>query len=105
MARIIVHHECWKQNLAPTTEEQIENHQQRNDINKVKEKTESAYYQVTQIEINKRPRVQKLQCKFKIKETVKTANTTIGKALKDKDLILTEINHLSMQQQWLLQKK
>jgi len=50
-------------------------------------------------------RVQKIQCKFKIKEKVKTPNTTIGKALKDKDLILTEINHLSMQQQWLLQNK
>jgi len=37
---------------------------------------------VTQIEINKRPRLQKLQGKFKIKETVKTAHTTIGKALK-----------------------
>jgi hypothetical protein len=54
-----------KQNFAPTTEEQMENHQQRNDISKVKEKIESAYYQVTQKEINKRPRLQKLQGKFK----------------------------------------
>jgi len=44
-----------KQNLTPTTEEQMENHQQRNGISKAKEKIESAYYQVPQIEINKRP--------------------------------------------------
>ena len=50
---------------------------------------------MTQTDINKRPRLQKLQGKFKIKETVKTANTTIGKTLKHKDLILTEINHLT----------
>jgi hypothetical protein len=73
-----------KQNLAPTTEEQMGNHQQRNDISKVKEKIESAYYQVTQIKINKTPRLQKLQGKFKIKETVKTATTTLGKAMKIK---------------------
>jgi len=33
-----------KQNLAPTIEEQMGNHQQRNNISKVKEKIESAYY-------------------------------------------------------------
>ena len=43
-----------KQNLVPTTEEEMENHQQGDDISKFKEKTESAYQQVTQIEINKK---------------------------------------------------
>jgi hypothetical protein len=45
-----VYQECWeqKQNSAPTTEEEMENHQQRNDINKLKEKIESTYYQGTQ---------------------------------------------------------
>jgi hypothetical protein len=31
---------------------------------------------------------------FKIKETVKTANETTAEILKDKDLNLTEVNHL-----------
>jgi hypothetical protein len=39
----------------------METHQQRTVICKLKEKIESTYYQVTQIEIDKRPRLQKLQ--------------------------------------------
>ena len=35
----------------------------------LKKKIESAYYQVTQIEINKRPRLQKLQSMLKIKNS------------------------------------
>jgi len=42
---------------------------------------------------------------FKIKEIVKTANEEIAEILKYKDLNLTEMSNLSMQQQWLLQKK
>jgi hypothetical protein len=37
-----------------------ETHQQNTVICKLKEKIESTYYQVTQIEIDKRPRLQKL---------------------------------------------
>jgi len=40
-----------KSNAASTTEEEPETHQQRNQIHKLKEKIESTYYQVTQIEI------------------------------------------------------
>jgi len=36
---------------------------------------------------------------------VKTANEAIAEILKDKDLNLTEMSNLSMQQQQLLQKK
>ena len=56
-----------KQNSAPTTEEEMEHHQQRSGISKLKEKIESLYYQMTQIEINKKPRLQKPQNMFKIK--------------------------------------
>ena len=59
---------------------------------------------MTQIEINKIPRLQKLQSTFKIKEMVKTANEGTAETLKDKDLNLTEMSNLSMQQQQLLQK-
>jgi predicted metal-binding protein len=39
-------------NTATTTEEETEIHQQRNQIYKLKEKIESTYYQVIQIEID-----------------------------------------------------
>ena len=50
---------------------------------------------MTQIEINKKPRLQKLKSMFKIKEIVKIANEAIADTLKDKDLNLTEINNLT----------
>jgi hypothetical protein len=49
-----------QQNSAPTAEEEIEHHQQRNDISELKEKFESAYCHVTQIQMNERPRLQKI---------------------------------------------
>jgi hypothetical protein len=49
---------------------------------------------VTQIQINERPRLQKLQSTFQINEILKTANEAVAKLLKDKDLNLTEIIHL-----------
>jgi predicted transcriptional regulator len=45
----------------------MENHQQIDDINKLKENIKSAYYKVTKTEINNTPRLQKLQSIFKIK--------------------------------------
>jgi len=39
---------------------------------------------VTQIGINKRPRLQKLRSMFKIQEVMKTANEAVAKILKDK---------------------
>jgi len=60
---------------------------------------------VTQIEMNKGPRLQKIQIMFKIKEIVKTTNEEKAEILKDKDLNLTEMINLSVQQQRLLQKK
>jgi hypothetical protein len=69
-------------------------HQQRSDICKSKEKIESTYYQATQIEIDKRPRLQKLQNVFKVKEVMKTANEAMAEILVGKDLNMTELNHL-----------
>jgi hypothetical protein len=83
-----------QQSLALTTEEEMENHQQRDDISKLKEKIESACYQVTKREISKRPRLQNLPSVFKIKVIVKTANEAIAEILKDEDLNLTAVNHL-----------
>jgi hypothetical protein len=56
----------------------METYQQRSAICKLKEKIESIYYQVTQIEIDKRPRLQKLQNVFKIKEIMKTVNEAMA---------------------------
>ena len=63
-----------KSNTAFTTEEEMEIHQQRDQTYKLKEKIESMYYQVTQIAIDNRPILQKLQNKLKIKVIMKTAN-------------------------------
>jgi hypothetical protein len=43
-----------------TTEEEMEIHQHREQINKLRRNTESTYYQVTQMAIDNRPRLQKL---------------------------------------------
>ena len=50
-----------------TMEEEKENHQQRDQTYKLKEKIESTYYKVTQTAIDNRPRSQKLQNMLKIK--------------------------------------
>ena len=68
-----------KQILAPT-EEEMENHQQRDD-SKLKENIRSAYYQVTKTEISNTPRLQKIQSTFKIKEIVKNANEAIAEII------------------------
>jgi len=77
-----------------TTEEEMEICQQRNLIHKLKEKIESTYYQVTQIEIDKRPRLQKLQNMFKIKAIMQTVNKAMEEILDGKDLNITQLNQL-----------
>jgi hypothetical protein len=92
-----------KPDAASTTEEEKKIHQQRNQIHKLKEKTETTYYQGTQIEIDKRPRLQKLQNMFKIKAIMQTANKAMEEILDGKDI--AELNTSFMQQQRLLRKK
>jgi hypothetical protein len=50
-------------------------------------------YQVMQIEIDKRPRLQKLHNMFKIKAVAKLANKLMEEILEEKDLNITELNH------------
>jgi hypothetical protein len=73
----------------------METHQQRNAICKLKEKVGRTYYQVKQIEIDERPRLQKLQNVFKIEEITNTANEAMAEILAGKDLNMTELNHLT----------
>jgi hypothetical protein len=49
---------------------------------------------VTQIAIDKRPRLQKLQNMFKIKLIAKMANKAMEEILDKKDLNITELNYL-----------
>jgi len=49
---------------------------------------------VTQIAIDNRPRLQKIQNMFKIKVIMKTANEAMEEILDEKDLNITELNHL-----------
>jgi hypothetical protein len=60
----------------------------------LREKIESAFYQVTQITIDNRPRLQKLQNMFKLKMIMKVANEAMGEILDEEDLNITELNHL-----------
>jgi hypothetical protein len=86
--------EAKTQNSEPTTVVEMEIHQQRSAICKLKEKIESTYYQLSQIEIDKRPRLQKLQNVFKVKEIMKTVKEAMVEILAGKDLNMTELNHL-----------
>jgi hypothetical protein len=83
-----------KPNATFTTEEEMETRQKREQIYKLKEKIERTYYQVTQIAIDKRPRLKKLQNMFKIKLIAKMANKAKEEILDEKDLNITELNHL-----------
>jgi hypothetical protein len=49
---------------------------------------------MTKIKTDKRPRLQKLQNMYEIKETMKTANEALVDILEDKHRNLTKINHL-----------
>jgi hypothetical protein len=83
-----------KPNALPTTGEETEIQQHRDQINKLREKIESTYYQVTQITRDSRPRLQKLQNMFKLKVIMKTAYEAMGEILAEKDLNFAELNHL-----------
>ena len=48
---------------------------------------------MTQIAIDNRPRLQKLQNVLKIKVIMKTANEEMEEILDEKDLDITELNH------------
>jgi len=75
-----------KLNTAFTTEEETEIHQQRDQTHKLKKKIGSTYYQVTQIAIDNRPRLQKLQNMSKIKVTMKTPNEAMKEILEKKKI-------------------
>jgi len=83
-----------KPDATSTTDEETEIHQQRNQIHKLKEEIESTHYKMTQIEIDKRPRLQKLQNMFKIKVIMHTTNEAMEETLGGKYLNITELNHL-----------
>ena len=87
-----------------TTGKETETQQHRNQINKLREKIESTYYQLTQITTDNRPRQQKLQNMFKLKVIMKTANEAMGEILQ-KDLNITELNHLIYAAATVLRKK
>jgi hypothetical protein len=82
-----------KLNAVSTTEEETESQQHRDQITKFREKIESTYYQVTQITMDNRPRLEKLQNMSKLKVIMKTANEAMGEIIDEKDLNITELNH------------
>ena len=72
----------------------MEIYQQREQIYKLKETIETTYYQVTQMAIDKGPRLQKLQNMIKIKVIVKMSDETMEEILDQKDLNITVLNLL-----------
>ena len=72
----------------------MEIYQQRDQTHKLKEKIGITNYQVTQIAIDNRPILQKLQNMSKIKVIMKRANEAMEEILDEKDLNITELNHI-----------
>jgi len=70
-----------KLNTVTTTGEETETQKHRDQINKLREKIDSTYYQVTQITMDNRPRLQKLQNMCQLKVIMKTANEALGEIL------------------------
>jgi hypothetical protein len=68
----------------------MEIHQHREQIDKLRRKIEGTYYQVTQMAIGNRPRLQKLQ----LKVIMVMANKAMEEILNQTDLNITELNHL-----------
>jgi hypothetical protein len=84
------------QNSEPTTVVEMEAHQQRCSICKLKEKIESTYYQVTHTDFENRPRLQKLQNVFNTKEIMNTTSEAMAEILANKDLNMTEFKPLHL---------
>jgi hypothetical protein len=60
-----------------TKEEEVEIHQHREQIHKLRSKIESTYYQVTQMAIDSRSRLQRLHNMSKLKVIMIMANQAI----------------------------
>jgi hypothetical protein len=72
----------------------MEIRQHRDQIYNLRRKTESTYYQVTQIATDNRTTLQKLRIMSKLKVIIKMANKAMEEILNQKDLNITELNHL-----------
>jgi hypothetical protein len=83
-----------QQPSAVFTTEETEIHQHRDQIYNLRRKTETTYYQVTQIAIDNRPRLQKLCIMSKLKGIMKMANKAMEEILDQKYLNITELQHL-----------
>jgi hypothetical protein len=76
-----------------TTEEETEIHQHREQIYKLRRKIESTYYQVTQMAVDNRPRLQRLHNVSKLKVIMIMANEAIEEILNQTHLNINELNH------------
>jgi hypothetical protein len=77
-----------------TTEEEKDIHKHREQIYKLRRKIESTHYQVTQIAIENRPRLQKLHNMYKLKAIMIMTNEAMEEILDQTDLNISELNHL-----------
>ena len=86
--------EEWKRSVVSTSEGTTDTRVHRDQTRRLKGKIECAYYQVTQLTMDDRPRLQKLQNMFKMKLIMRTANDAVREILCERDFDVTELNHL-----------
>ena len=86
--------EEWKESVVSTSEGRTDTHVHRDQTHSLKDKIECTYYQVTQLTMDDRPRLQKLQNTFKMKLIMRTANGAVGEILCEKDFDVAELNRL-----------
>ena len=86
--------EEWKPSVVSTSEGTTDTHVHRDQTHRLKDKIECTYYQVTQLTMDDRPRLQKLQNTFKMKLIMRTANDAVGEILCGRDFDVTELNYL-----------
>ena len=73
--------EEWKRSVVSTSEGTTDTRVHRDQTRRLKGKIECAYYQVTQLTMDDRPRLQKLPNTFKMKLIMRTANDVVGEIL------------------------
>ena len=85
--------EC-KPSVVCTSGGTTDSHVHRDQTHRLKDKIECTCYQVTQLTMDDRPRLQKLQNTFQIRLKMRAANDAVWKILCERDFDVMELNRL-----------
>ncbi len=83
-----------KLSVVTTSEGTTDTHVHRDQTHRLKDIIECTYYQVTQLTMDDRSPLQKLQNTFKMKLTMRALNNAVGEILCERDFDVTELNRL-----------